>query len=310
MHPSAERSIVFRAAALALLLLLAGCGAVPAGPPGGTPSPTVTPVPVPETTPTATPEGRVVPGVTRDGVVDPAALAEAHEAAVGERYRLRVDWRARAANGTLLARSRQRALVTPTVFRASLTTTGAPAFAQAAPAPNVTVWANASRLAERTRAAGTVRYRALDTPDDRSSGGTAEFYGSLRRPLPDRPQTDLFAAVETIPVARLETGAGTAYVVSGTTVTDSERLARVTELQRPRNVTLRAVIDQRGLVRDLRLDYDGLTPDGERITVRRTVRYGTVSDDAVQPPDWVRRTLAGENTTRTGSGRERLLSRR
>jgi hypothetical protein len=237
--------------------------------------------------------------VTRDGVTDPLALADAHEAALGERYRLRVDWRARAANGTLLARSRQRALVTTTAFRASLTTTGAPAFARAAPAANVTVWANGSVLAERSRSDGTVRYRRLDTPDDRTAGFAADFYGSLRRPLPERPQADLFAAIETIPVARLETGAGTAFVVSGTTVTDPERLARVTELRRPRNVTLRAVIDERGLVRDLRLDYDGVTPAGERITVHRTVRYGAIEEDAVRRPDWVGRALAGENRTRS-----------
>lgn len=71
-----------RLAAVALAVLLAGCSAF-AG--GGEPTETVTPAPVPEVTPGERGGTALPPGVTAEGVVDPAALADAHLNAVENR---------------------------------------------------------------------------------------------------------------------------------------------------------------------------------------------------------------------------------
>lgn len=87
--------------ALALLLVLAGCGGFAGNPRSETTR--VTPVEVPTTT--ERPERFVAPGMTAERLVDPTALQRAHAARLtNDSHRFREVVTRRAANGTLLSR--------------------------------------------------------------------------------------------------------------------------------------------------------------------------------------------------------------
>jgi hypothetical protein len=280
------------AVALACLLALAGCSAVPGSGPA-TPSETVTPAPVPD-------DGggeRLAPGLTRAGVTDPLRLAGAHSEALGRNYRFQSDWTVRHPNGTLYAHAAQDATVAPVGYRVRVAATGRPGFLTTGGPIDAVFWSNGTVLAERVTRGSSVGYRFLDA--ETYNGGTG-FYNSLRRPKPWRDHYALFAAMETRVVDARSGGDGPPrYTVVGTRLTDPATFGAATNVRQPTNVSLWTVVDEDGVVRALRLSYACRLPTGERVHVTRRVRYRAVGEVGPIPrPDWYDRARNGSRSSR------------
>lgn len=294
----------FGAVALAALLVLAGCSAVPGGGGGGasgTPTETLTPVSLPET---ATPVERLAPGLTARGVTDPLALANAHANALGPHYRFQSNWTVRYRNGSVHARADQTTAAVPGRFRSRITVAGDTGFLTNGPTTTVTVWANDSVLFERLDRDGTSSYRYLG-PDTYNGG--AGFYSTLRRPIPWRDHYAVFAGVSTRVTDRTAGNATTpaTYTVAGGRLRDPETFAASTGVREPRNVSLRATVTERGVVRSLALSYEGRLRSGERVRVTRTVVYRDASVE-VPRPSWYRAALNGSRNSRGNVPNPRL----
>jgi hypothetical protein len=286
------------ALAVLLLVVLAGCSGLAADRPPE-PTATVTPVPVPDDGADAPSVSLLAPGLTRDGVVDPLALANAHAAVVGNRsHVLYARWTVRAANGTVRGEVVQRTAVEPGgAFRANVSVRGRTGIVADRPTTAV-FWSDGEELVERARANGTTRY--LYIPADEYSGGNG-FYNSLRRPKPWRDIYALFASIETR-VASTQAGPGgdgTVYLLEGTRLADPTLFAAATDTTDPRNVTFTAAVDDDGLVRGQRLTYTA-TAGGETVEVTRVVRYSRFGEVRVERPEWYQR--AKEESVRRSRG--------
>lgn len=293
----------FGTVALVGLLVLAGCSAVPGGGEGarGGPTGTLTPAPVPDRT--DTPE-RLAPGLTRAGVMDPLALANAH-AELGDDYRFYADWTVRHPNGTVYAHAGQEGTVAGPAFRVRVAATGRPGFLTTGPPIDATFWSNGTVLAERIVRDGEVRYRYLDA--ERYNGGTG-FYGSLRRPKPWRDHYALFTAMETrVTDRRTEGPAPDRYTVVGTRLRDAATFGAATNVRAPENVSLWAVIDENGVIRSLRLSYAARLPTGRTVHVSRRVHYTDIGEvETVPRPEWFDAALNGSRDSRGSVPNPRL----
>jgi hypothetical protein len=278
--------------ALAVLLALAGCSAVPGGGGGGPATESLTPAPIPEQ---GTSAERLAPGLTREGVTDPLALANAHGAALETDYGFHSNWTARYRNGSVHAHADQRVLVTPAGFTARVTVAGRPGFLTTGPRLTATFWSNGTVLAERIEREDTVGYRYLGAA---TYNGGAGFYTSLRRPKPWRDHYALFTAVETRVVDEFGGDTGPRrYTVVGERLRDPAVFGAATDVRRPANVSLRAVVTEGGAVRSLRLSYDGTVRNGRRVHVTRSIDY---EDDVgqVTRPEWFGVALNGSRDSR------------
>lgn len=264
-------------------MALAGCGSIAVG--GPSPEPdgtTVTPAPIPTERPTPTPVDQLAPGLTGNGVVDPLALAEAHESVLSvrsETVRLRRD--VRYVNGELRSRRVQvtRVSANRQRFHTAITVGGSyPPFA----GDRLEFYSN-----------GNLLLQATFLPDHRS------FF---RLPLAEyREQNDvdvvisspdagtvylLFAVVETRVTARVDRPDGTRYRVRGTQLVRPGTLAEAEDVRDPRNVSLSAVIDERGVVLDFTLRYDARI--GNRsVTVVSSGTHTAIGNTTVPRPPWV-----------------------
>jgi len=280
--------------ALCALLVLAGCSAVPGGGGDGDTTETLTPVAVPEAA--DTPE-RLAPGLTEAGVTGPLALANAHGAALEDSHRFHSNWTVRHRDGSLYALANQSTVVAPNGFTTRVTVAGRPGFLTTGPRLTADLWSNGSVLAERIERGDGVGYRYLGAATYNAGTG---FYTSLRRPKPWRDHYALFAAVETRVVDERAGGPGPArYTVVGTRLRDPTTFGAATDIREPRNVSLRATIDERGVVRSLRLSYAGRLPRGEPVRVSRHIRYTTVGGvGSVDRPPWFDTALNGSRDSR------------
>jgi hypothetical protein len=286
--------------ALCGLLVLAGCSAVPGGS-GSESTATLTPAPIPDRTDTSE---RLAPGLTSAGVTDPLALANAH-ANLGSDYRFEANWTVHHGNGSLYAHAEQETAVASENFHVRVAATGRPGFLTTGPLIDATFWSNGSVLAERIRRDGETRYRYLDS--DRFNGGTG-FYSSLRRPKPWRDHYALFEAMDTRVTDRRTGGEGPArYTVVGTRLRDPSTFAAATNVRRPGNVSLWAVIDGNGVVRSLQLSYEGRLPTGQRVHVSRQVHYRDIGAvGSIERPDWYTAALNGSRDSRGSIPNPRL----
>lgn len=284
MPPPPERVTVTRTArvaavALAGLLVLSGCSTVDLG--GDASGETVTPAPVPETTPPL----RLAPGVTRGGVTRPLVLAGAHSNALGEQYVLRLNWTVHRPDGTLLASTDQHVRTMPDRFLVTFRLRGRPGFLTNGERMDAAFWSNGTTLVGRTRAGNDTDYRFLNA--GLYDGGGAGFYRSLRRPKPWRDHRSLFAAIDTRVAGRQEASEGTDYVVVGDRIDSPGMFAAATGVDEPRNVSLRAIISEDGVIRRLHLRYAGVHPFRGRVVVNRTVTYSEIGTvNRVRRPAW------------------------
>jgi hypothetical protein len=231
------------------------------------------------------------PGLSSDGVTDPARLAAAHVGHIGDRsYSLNVDHvrrgdtlDVRSAYGLDLALSAERS------YLATVSTTGpeAPMLLGEPPASSV-FWSN-----------GEVYY--VDHAPDADGGvnaftppngfvGTWRYwatlfaFGGVLGSSPERYYADLFAAVPTRLVERADPAGHTGHRVVATNATPVAPLDRVAG-GAVSAVDLSALIAESGLVRSLDLTYRA-TVDGAATRVRRRIDYAGIGQTSVPRPDW------------------------
>jgi hypothetical protein len=250
-----------------LLLVLAGCGGTPVVEDRGTPDSVTTPAPVPTD---SLPENRIAPGVSSDGVVDPARLRDAHETYLdGRSYTRESGTVYRFENGTVLARdSFDRAVDLTTsrqLFVRERTFRGSGTF-------NHTQWANESISVERFVENGSVSYRTRSrrelTPSSHG-GSVAEFI-----------------AEQDHHVAGKRSGNGTVeYVLVARNVTAVYLFDRF-DATRTGPTRLVAVVTREGVIRSIRLSGEG-TYRGEPIRVESVFRTTAVGETHVGRPPWL-----------------------
>jgi hypothetical protein len=272
---------MYRVVPVALLVVLAGCGGFADGSTSvGTP--TVTPAPLPESG--AASEGvALAPGLTREGVVDPLALANAHAGVVGSRsHAFHARWTVRYANGSLVGEVVQRTRVEPGgPFLANVSVRGDPGLLNDRPTTAL-FWSDGEELVERVRVGDETRF--LYVPADEFSGGNG-FYNSLRRPKPWRDTYALFESVDLRVATSQSIDGGTLYLLEGTRLSDPRVFAAATDTTDPRDVTFTAGVTDEGLVRGQRLAYTA-TVRGETVRVVRVVEYRAFGEVRVTRPDW------------------------
>ena len=268
---------MYRALAVAVLLVVAGCNA-PTGD-SSTDAATVTPVAVPETTATPRHPGRLAPGVTDEGVVDPGRLVRTHEARLSATtYTVNQTLVRRDDNGTVRSRyvTRARFAAEPGRFRAVV------------------------RQADRENGTLVVRYDERFGDGDRAYAaedtGNGTEYRLMRYPGggPRDPEGVYFRNLTNRDaIGRLFTLADTEPV--GTFTEDGTRFVRLrspepTAIPPLRNVTLTATVSERGVVRSYRVEYD-VTRDGA-VATTVAVSYTGVGTTTVERPAWVDRVNA------------------
>lgn len=290
------------------LLVLAGCGGLG----GGTP----TPAPTAPAETTAGADAFVAPGVTREGIADPDALARAHGAAVeGRSYVLASERVARYPNGTLRSRLTVRvALGADHGYRATASTAGpeAPTFLGDPPATG-TFWSNGTTYARRFTHGERTVYNEFEP---RQNGAGTWSYWVRTVPFGGR-QSDpvsfyraVFWSARSWSVERRPANGTAAYRLVATGTTESGFDPDVTRLRTARLV---ADVAPSGLVRTLSLRYAGESA-GAPVRVRWTVRYRGVGSTAVARPPWLGRALAqsspnaSANRSASRSGRRRPSS--
>jgi hypothetical protein len=279
---------------LCVLLVLSGCSALlDADTP--TPTPGVTPAPVPA-------DAVVAPGLSPEGVVEPAVLADAHATAItDESFVLTAERTVRYTNGSLHSNLRVRVAVdADRTYLATAATDGpeAPVFLGQPPA-NATYWSNSSVFVRKLTRDGRTTYNDFDAPG--SGAGTRSYWtdtvpfggeGASARSF----YGGLFAAVPVEVTDDPDSEA--AYRLSGSGLVGNTT-AFSGEVTNVSDVRLVASVTERGLVSSLSLRYAGEV-DGAPVEVTRTVAYEGVGETTVERPDWFERAVGAQNQSSAG----------
>ncbi|WP_228842422.1 hypothetical protein [Halococcus agarilyticus] len=142
------------------------------------------------------------------------------------------------------------------------------------------VWSNGQRVLVARTSNDTTSY-------------AARRRGYFRRGTHDEFVAGPLSSVETRVVARGQRNGRDVYRVVATEVTNPAMFESL--WRNPRNVTLRAVIDSRGLVREYRLRY-GATLNGVPVRVHDRVRYTDLGNTIVERPAWYDEAIANVST--------------
>ena len=273
------------------LMPVAGCGMPFSDGNGGTTAPTVTPAPVPTDEPTPTAVPQLAPGLTSEGVTDPFALAEAHASVLdGTAYTVRTNLTVRHANGSIYMRQSTDALLAANRTRYSVVGDFAGARIGGGQA-TVATYSNGERVFEARTTANNTSYHVVRVPERESASPRGILPEGL---VGDEQIYSLFTAVETRVLDETTRNGTTRYRIVGANVSGEADLG--SRYGDPRNVTARATIDSRGLVREYRLRYEG-TVSGTNVTVVRRVRYTNVGSTTVERPPWYEVAVRNATTT-------------
>jgi hypothetical protein len=281
---------------LAAAVVLAGCSGLALGG-DETPTQTVTPAPVPTDEPTPTPMPQLAPGFSGEGVTDAFALGEAHVAALDDTsYTMKENFSVTYRNGTDY---RQYGIVARLAandsrYYVSRRSSGPQIYSNRT--VGYSVWANGTRVIRAQTVNGSTTYTVPR--------------GADREPLPpnrvgfaptNREQIyGLFSSVETDVTDREQRNGTTVYRVEATNVTNPTAFERA-RWQSPRNFTMVAHIDSRGLVRQLRVNYTATVNDST-VRVHRRVRYMDLGNTTVERPPWYDEAIANVSTATTTAG--------
>lgn len=252
---------MYRVLALALLLLLTGCGA-PAAPDK---SSTVTPAPVPEKT-----QNPLPPGVDERGVYDPERLVDAHADALANTsytaqvtsvLRVRGEFRSRYARVIRLSAGEKRVhYVLNKTDRRNDT----------ARVRHIERYIEGERLYVAVSEGNDTTYRMQEITRSRSflaaSTGNRQGFGRLLGRL--RP---------TLTDAQTENGTTLYRLVAGPS-----------DIRPLQNVTFVALVDRRGIVHEYTVTY-GVRRDGEPVQVQVDVAFTDIGTTTVRRPGWVDR---------------------
>lgn len=220
---------------------------------------------------------RFPPGLSRTGVVSDAALARAHRALLANRsHTTLVTETTRYANGSLRYRVRSRTRSVPADGKPryySVKTFAGPAQQRLSPYPD------AERI--ETYAAERTGLHIV-----RPNWANTELVS--RTPSTRQVLEATVGAFDVRLAPPTACGDLTCYRLRSTNLTAPSRLSE--SLVRPAGSevtqgSLVAVVDERGLVREYRVEYAVETP-AESYTAVRTVRLTAVGDTTVERPDW------------------------
>jgi hypothetical protein len=245
----------WRGVAVALAVVVAGCGSVVGGAgPGGqgadTPAPTLTPAPVPAVTETPV---TLPPGVAGNRVTNATTLYEAHTDYIrGRSYTLHV--RVEVDSGSS---ERVFGVETPTRYYRH----------DRLPGRNFTRYADGDRVYVRSVLGGNDLYASSDDPD-RPSAPTVRLSKAFL-------QLDDVRVAETLVDGELHYELTGSYPVHPTV--DSLR-----------DVRIRAVLGPQGFIRSLNTSYVAVSA-GTRTNVTRSFAYTDVDSTTVERPLWVER---------------------
>lgn len=277
-----------RAASLLVLttVLLAGCGSVaPGGRPGGPGStPTLSPVPVPaETGPAGEP--LYGPGLSAQGVFDAATLAGAHRTELTERgfvlSRNRTVYRPNATGERRTLNSVEvRAVVEPggRSYRFTRTERSVPEWPIAEGYTSIGVWYSEPLV--RNRFVNDDRVERYWGQDRAATGGP------IRDPALSEDVGRDLRALDLRVVGNTSTGGTSVYRLEGIRVDSPGALAFPPVISEPRNVSMVARVDDRGVVRSYTLGFDA-SLNGEPVRFRRAYRVSSVGNATVERPGWL-----------------------
>jgi hypothetical protein len=228
-----------------------------------------------------TADGPLPPGVTASGIENASALVDAHEAALDNRsYRLSVVAR-EFVGGTPTAVARERTVVeSPTRYRSDVHTIGT--FRQEPRAiGTVSAYANGTtrfvRLTPATDADGTIRFTERGGESGTAGGpGWRSVAAADSDPFANRTATHLRAVLDVDDAAIVGSFErdGTTYVwidlrrrpPGGTDAIDS------------------VLVDEHGLVHEIRHEYAYLPPEASTVRTVVTVRIEPANVTATPPP--------------------------
>lgn len=286
-----------RVIALAIVLVVAGCSGFSGSddrPDAGTDTETLSPVPVPAT---ATSDGEtgadgqsdrlLAPGLTRDGVGDPFALAGAHRNALSNQsYTVVATTTLVGADGGLRTVDRTMAVAAGgTPYHLVETSESDPSYPVTGIAGRLEIWF-AGRPALFRVGTENVSYRkgtmarlAGPVGDTTGHDRLVGYYGSVDR-WTVREHPDRIAST---------------IVLESRESPDPAVLDVPLLVNDPRDATLRVVMTEEGRVVTTRVHYVA-SFDDERVEVVRSVRFVDVGNTTVAEPAWVdeaRATTAG-----------------
>lgn len=279
----------------AAAVVLAGCNGIALGG-DETPARTVTPAAVPTDEPTPTPVPRLAPGLTERGVTDAFALGEAHASVLGNAsYTLNGNFSVEYANGTAYNRGTTDARLAANSNRyyvrqnASGLLFGGGAFARA-------IWSNGERVLVADTANDSTSYESPRNVE----GESVPPREALSIDPTKRQQLYAYLGSVESRVTGIETRNGTTiHRVESTNVTNPAAF----EIQwtDPRDLSLVAFVDSRGLVHEYRLDYTA-SLDGTPVEIHRHVRYTKLGNTTVERPPWYGEAIANVSTATTTAG--------
>lgn len=260
------------AAALSLLVLLAGCSAAFTG---STATPSATPAPVPEGE-ARTPTGP--PGVGPQGVYDPARLVNAHgEALANVSHVIVLTTTRRDANGTLNSRyHRVVRLGGDGRFHYALNQTDR--VGDGTRVVRIERFGNDERVVEVVSSGNGTSYRAW------SADGQPP---AVVDPASGRQSLGwLFTIVDTELTGTRDRNGATVYRLAG----------GPRDYPPLRNVSLVAFVDARGVVREYRIDYTAVRPSGP-VRVSVDVAFTDIGATTVSRPGWYDEAVAATNAS-------------
>ena len=268
---------------LAVAVVLAGCGSIEPGSGGDAPTPTLTPVPVPEE---RGPDGGrlLAPGLSTRGVFDADELADAHRTTLTD---------------TGFTLTRNRTVARPDAPHTVRTLNTAGVGATVAPDGERYRLTRLERSSREWPIAST--YALIDVwysePVVRNrfvNDGRVERYwgqnraatgGPVRDPTRSESVRSDLAAVDLRVVGNENANGTRVYRLQGSRIGSPEELVFPPLLSEPRNASMVARFDERGVVRSYDLSFDATFGEA-RIRVTRTHRVG-VGNVRVGKPGWL-----------------------
>lgn len=232
------------------------------------------------------------PGVTRDGVVDPEALADAHVDVLADTsYSLRYDYLDTSANRQLAAHlSMDLSLADDRSFLTRIGTAGpnAPRLFGEPPASRV-YWSDGTEYLAQRPDEETFEYLTFEP---NGYVGTWEYwaqsipFGGTPQGRPVRYYRTLFEAIPTKLVGRETIQGETRYRVSSDDTAELERASLDEVVSRDaQDISLTALIDEAGLVCSVMLQYTETIRDAT-FDQWQQIDYSAVGDTTVERPDW------------------------
>lgn len=276
---------------LALSLVLAGCSGLGIGG-NETPTETSTPAEVPTDAPTQTPVQQLAPGLTGGGVTDAFALGDAHAAVLDNvSYTVHENFTIRYKNGSIFNQ---------VTTRVQIANNSRFYIVQDGLGPNVSgsgsfsAWSNGERVLFAQTSNNNTSYNIPPGIEEREPIPPQEAVRAIGiDPTNSEQIYGIFSSVETRVTDRTTRNGTTHYQIVATNVTNPAAFDRG---RNPRNVSLQALIDSRGLVREYQLSYTA-TLNGAPAQIHRQVNYSSLGNTTIERPPWYDEAIENVSTT-------------